>query len=219
MAHESSEHAATDCGWLGQIQVEGLRAAGVLVERFIQLVDGEGAAPDRPGSRDAATPTADPQPASMAAILPWFELWRDLTERTTDMLQRMGAPGAGPAGDGVQMGIDGTLTPTRPLVVGLGAGGRGQGEMWLHNGTEIDHGELVPHCGPLSDAWGNTLDCDVEIDPPKIATLPSRSSRGFVITVGACHEPPPGRYRGVVQVRGAEAVWMPIEVAVGARSS
>jgi len=205
-----------------EIQAEGLRAAGALVERLVRLVDGSQATT----VSDAADPTEEPPPSpaepagpAMGAILPWFELWRDLVERTTDTVQRLRGAAVGPAGDGVQVGIDGSLAPTHPLVIAADPGEHGQGEMWLHNGTTSDPGELIPHCGPLSDEYGATLACETEIEPPKIDGLPSRSSRGFVISVRADLEASPRTYRGIVQVRGAGAVWMPIEVVVRARSS
>lgn len=203
---------------LGEIQAEGLRAAAALVERVVHLVDGPMATPATDREEDASS--SDGPPATdMSAVLPWFDLWSDLVGRTSETLQRFRGADAGPAGDGVQIGVDGSLAPSRPLVLSLGPSHRGQGEMWLHNGTSEDHGELVPRCGPLSDVQRNVLEGDVEIDPAKIDGLPSRSSRGFVISVVAEPSTPPGTYRGIVQVQGAEAVWMPIEVVVTVRSA
>jgi hypothetical protein len=100
------------------------------------------------------------------------------------------------------------------LAVTVDVGGSGQAEMWLHNGTADDQGQLVPHCGPVSDGYGNVLEGEVDISPPKIDRLHARSSRSFVISVAAEPTAAPGPYRGIVQVRGAESVWMPIEVIV-----
>jgi hypothetical protein len=202
-----------------EIQAEGLRAAGALVERLIHIVDGSPTTAHGDGARSSDEPPSPPTEPDMGAILPWFELWRDLVERTSETVQRLSGADVGPSGDGVRIGIDGSLVPTRPLVVAIGDEGSGQGEMWLHNGTPTDHGALVPQCGPLCDSDGNRLECDVEIDPPKIDGLPARSSRGFAITVVADALAAPGTYRGVVQVSGADAVWMPIEVTVSMGSS
>lgn len=197
----------------GEIQAEGLRAAGALVDRLVHLVDGPRSTPaDDP---DAATP---PSGIDMAAVVPWFDLWRDLLDRTSDAVQRFQATRAGSSTEGVQVGIN-SLAPTHPLTFTISAGGSGQGEMWLHNGTPTDQGELVPQCGPLSDGYGNVLECEVDINPPKIDQLASRSSRGFAISVTTRSAAAPGTYRGIVQVRGAESVWMPIEVLVNAPSA
>ena len=204
-----------------EIQAEGLRAAGMLVDRLIHLVDGSPTAADQDGasaSRDEPA-SAGPTESQAGAILPWFELWRDLAERTSDTVQRLNGAATGPTGDGVQVGIDGSLAPVRPLTITVDSAGHGHGEMWLHNGTPEDHGELIPHCGPLSDEFGATLVHDAEIEPPKIDALMSRSSRAFAISIHADPASAPGTYRGIVQVQGAAAVWMPIEVVVGVKSS
>lgn len=203
---------------LGEIQAEGLRAAGALVDRLVHLVDGPHAAPDSEGdpTADATAPTG-PAGVDMGAVLPWFDLWRDLVERTSDTVQRFRATDTG-TGE-VRVDLDGSLAPTRALAIEVGPDGDGAGEMWLHNGTTTDRGELVPQCGPLSGIDGTALTCDVGIDPPKIDGLPSRSSRGFAITVAVDPSTAPGTYRGIVQVQGADQVWMPLEVVVPTVSS
>lgn len=207
---------------LGEIQAEGLRAAGALVERLVQLVDGPPPVAPDPADDDATVAKEQPsgeQPAvELGAVLPWFELWRDLVERTADTLQRFRAAESDPDGVRVQVGVDGSLAPTQPLVIAVDAAGTGRAEMWLHNGTADAYGALVPHCGPLCDADGNRLECELEIDPPKIDGLPARSSRGFVLSIVAGGAAP-GTYRGIVQVGGTAAVWMPVEVAVPVRPS
>jgi hypothetical protein len=202
---------------LEEIQAEGLRAAGALVDRLVHLVDGPRPAPESSeGSESAADPVDAPQrgPAGvdMGAVIPWFELWRELVERTSDTVQRLRTTHAGSTQ--VRVDVDGRLAPTLALAIAVGADGNGSSEMWLHNGTTTDHGELVPRCGPLNEVDGTVLTCDVEIDPPKIDGLPSRSSRGFTITVAVDAATRSGTYRGIVQVQGAEPVWMPLEVVV-----
>lgn len=198
---------------LGEIQAEGLRAAGALVERLVHLVDGPRADASAAESAEEESPST---PVDLGAVLPWFDLWRDLADRTSESLQRFQGAGVGPNGEGVRLGVDGSLVPAHPLVLSLDSARQGRGEMWLHNGTVDDHGELVPQCGPLCDAAGMQLDCDVTVDPPKVDGLPPKSSRGFTIAVAARADPIPGTYRGIVQIRGAETVWMPLEVVVAA---
>jgi hypothetical protein len=200
----------------GEIQAEGLRAAGALVERLVHLVDGPHQDPATEDPGISSEPEAASAPVDMGAILPWFELWRDLVERTSDTVQRFQGAGVGPTGEGVRVGVDGSLVPAQPLVVAVGPAGPGLGEMWLHNGTSDDYGQLVPHCGPLCDADGTPLDCDVTVDPPKVDGLPPKSSRGFTIAIATRTAPALGTYRGIIQVRGADAVWMPLEVVVTA---
>ena len=64
-----------------EIQAEGLRAAGALVERLVHLVDGSPATTASDRAADSADQPASPTDATgpeMGAILPWFELWRDV---------------------------------------------------------------------------------------------------------------------------------------------
>lgn len=212
MVNENGDRGVSNWALLGEIQAEGLRAAGALVERLVHLVDGpHGAAPDAPAAD--RTPPETPSTPDPGAILPWFDLWRDLVDRTADAVQRLQGVTDGPV---VQVGGDGYLAPPRPLSVVLDTSGHARTEMWLHNGTHTDQGELVPQCGPLSDVEGNELGCDVTIDPPKIDGLPSRSSRGFTISLTSDPASTPGTYRGIVQVRGADAAWIPLEVVVPA---
>jgi hypothetical protein len=191
----------------GEIQAEGLRAAGALVERLVHLVDGPRA--QQTDNQPEPTPAA-----AESAIQPWFELWHDLIERTSDTVQRLQGAGAGPGGHGIQVGVDGSLAPTNPLVLTLDSTGCGTGELWLHNGTADDPGSLAPLCGPLCGPDGTALHCEVTIAPPAVDGLPPRSSRGFTISVTVEPASAPGTYRGLVQVRGADAVWLPIEVVL-----
>jgi hypothetical protein len=208
---------------LGEIQAEGLRAAGSLVERLVHLVDGPStsnsvdSSPDLGASEQPAS--SGPSAAALGAVRPWFDLWSELVERTSDTLQRFRTTETGPDGTGVQVGIDGSLVPSRALTITVGSNGHGCGEMWLHNGTTADHGRVTPRTGSLTGADGAALACDVTIDPPSVESLVSKSSRGFAISVTVPPSAATGMYRGVIQVEGADAVWMPFEVVVSARPS
>ncbi|MDP1807226.1 MAG: hypothetical protein Q8K72_18765, partial [Acidimicrobiales bacterium] len=83
----------------GEIQEEGLRAAGALVERLVLLVDGPRVGPD--ADPDPARSEGTAGPADPGAVLPWFELWSDLVGRTAETMQRFRGVDRGPAGDGV----------------------------------------------------------------------------------------------------------------------
>jgi hypothetical protein len=203
-----------DTRLLSEIQAEGLRAAGALVDRLVQLVDGPHSGAEADGD---PTPQSGPASVDMGAVLPWFDLWRDLADRTSDSLQRLRAADAG--SEEVRIGVDGGLAPSRALAIITAPDGHGHGEMWLHNGTATDQGPLLPQFGPLHDPHGAALVCDIQIDPPMVDALPSRSSRGFAIAVTVDPSIPAGTYRGIVQVKGAEQVWMPVEIVVPAPSS
>ncbi|MCX6397951.1 MAG: hypothetical protein NTV23_15795 [Propionibacteriales bacterium] len=212
---------ATGVRLLGEIQAEGLRAAGALVDRLVHLVDGPRApeAGTDAVEDDQAPPPPGPAGVDLGAVLPWFDLWRDLVERTSDTVQRFRAAQDGTAGGEVRLDVNGGLAPTHPLRIELGSDGAGAAEMWLHNGTSAAHGSLVPTCGPLTGVEATVLPAAWTFDPPQVDGLPPRSSRGVMVSVAVGTETAPGTYRGIVQVRGAETVWMPVEVVVpeGAR--
>ena len=65
---------------LGEIQAEGLRAAGALVERLVHLVDG----PIEDKSEPSTNTVEGPSSAVMGAVGPWFDLWRELVERSAE---------------------------------------------------------------------------------------------------------------------------------------
>ncbi|MDQ2648445.1 MAG: hypothetical protein M3Z03_02690 [Actinomycetota bacterium] len=202
--------------FLGEIQAEGLRAAGALVERLVHLVDGPVPKFTPADPAEAPSDTLSATEDAMGAITPWFELWTDLVERTTATMQRVRGTTPDPVDGGVHLEVDGSLLPSHPLTVPVVAGGCTRTEMWLHNGSDDAYDGLAPRCGPLVTADGSTLQGTVHFEPSSIESLPARSSRGFLVEIAIDDGVAPGIYRSTVQVRGASAVWMAIEVVVDA---
>lgn len=188
---------------LGEIQAEGLRAAGALVDRLVHLVDGSassGADDPRPGS------ASDTQAATEA----WFDLWGDLMGRATRALGTVTPAGDGPAAP--RLDLAGTSAgPTVELTVV--PGGTATTELWLHNATADDLGPLAARCAPLVAPDG-VAGPEVVITPARIDGMPARSSRGLIVSVSAATDLSPATYRGVLQVDGAPEVWAPIVVLV-----
>ena len=181
---------------LADIQAEGLRAAGELLERML------GSEPDVPGRRPRS-PAGD-----YAAVV---DAWTDLMRRTLDVFARPGEPGA------VTVPVDsnGLSTPVQLEVNGDRASIDASGEVWLHNGTFSAVGPLTLHCGPLSDAGGNVLHAaEVRFEPRRVDLLEPRSSRAVAISLTPNGSLRPGTYRGAVQALGAPRLWLPIEVTV-----
>ena len=169
---------------MADIQAEGLRAAGDLIERML------GSEPD--GHARSSEP-------DYAALV---DAWMDLLRRTFAAF----APGA--QNGAVTVAVDSTAVG--PLVR-LAAGGTV--EVWLHNGTSEAVGPLAMRCGPLADAAGGVLEgAEVRFDPSEVALLPARSSRAVVVSLAAADPLPPGTYRGAIQAHGAPRLWLPLEV-------
>jgi hypothetical protein len=92
------------------------------------------------------------------------------------------------------------------------------GELWLHNPSAQPVGPLRLHLGELRSPDGRLAGGAVRLDPQAVPELPARSSRG----VSACFNPPDAavpppaaRYRGLLQVDGADAVAVPVELVIG----
>jgi len=173
---------------VADIQAEGLRAAGELLERVLRTE------PDAPAARPRAS-------AGAASAL--LDAWIELLRRTVDVL----APG--PDGAAVTVAVDAAGVGPQVRLNGASA------EVWLHNATPRAVGPLALHCGPLTGPEGAPLEgAGVRFDPAEIDVLPGRSSRGVVVSLDAAAPPPPGTYRGTIQARGAPRLWLPIEVVV-----
>jgi hypothetical protein len=174
---------------VAEIQAEGLRAAGELLDRVL------GAEPDAgPG------PPRRPPGGEATALV---DAWLDLVRRMVDALARPDAPGA------ITVAVDGSGVGPQVRLDGAPT------EVWLHNGTPRAVGPLALRCGPLTGPDGAALDgARVRFDPAEIDVLPGRSSRGVVVALDVGAEQAPGVYRGTIQARGAPRLWLPLEVVV-----
>jgi hypothetical protein len=179
---------------VADIQAEGFRAAGELIERMVR------SEPDGPGPRP-------PSAAGDWAAL--VDAWTNLLQHTVAGLARPGRPGE------VTVSVDSSgaapqvrLELPRKEEAGV--------EVWLYNGSFSDVGPLGLHCGPLSAPGGTLLDgVQVHFDPSEVPLLPGRSSRAVRVSLTAAASPRPGIYRGTIQARGAPGLWLPFEVAIG----
>ena len=181
---------------MADIQAEGLRAAGALLERML------GAEPEENGHRPA------PPTGEYAALV---DAWTDLIGRFVAGIAQPGGPEA------VTVPVDATgVGPPVRLVVDESTGDAGAGaEVWLHNGTSSPMGPLVLRCGELRNSDGKKLKgAKVRFDPREVEPLPARSSRAVTVSLVAKDELRPGVYRGTIQAQGAPSLWLPLEVAI-----
>ena len=178
---------------MADIQAEGLRAASDLLERILRSEpDGRGSRPSRP-------------PRDYAALV---DAWADLLGRVAAGLAEPAEPGA------VTVPVDSNgIGP--PVHLSLPESN--SAELWLHNGTFAAVGPLTLGCGPLTASDGTVLDgAELHFEPREIAELPPRSSRGVLLSLEANGFVASGVYRGTIQADGAPALWLPLEVEVGA---
>jgi hypothetical protein len=180
---------------VADIQAEGLRAAGNLLERILR------SEPDAPGARARSSSSG-----SVGALV---EAWTDLLQRTLAALAAPGETGA------LTVAIDANGAGPQVRLAASDAGEGEATEVWLHNGTLAAVGPLALRCGPLTDADGTVLDgADVAFEPREVEQLPGRSSRAVAISLAADGPLRPGTYRGTIQAHGAPALWLPLEVVV-----
>jgi len=181
---------------MADIQAEGLRAAGELLERML------GSEPDG----------RDQRPRSSAgSYMALVEAWTDLLGRTVAGLAQPAQQGA------VTVAVDASdVGPPVRLVMSASTDLPGAvAEIWLHNGTAAAVGPLTLSCGQLSDSGGKALKAaEVHFEPRRVALLPARSSRAVVVSLAATGTLRPGIYRGAIQADGAPRLWLPLEVEV-----
>ena len=184
---------------LADIQAEGLRAAGELLERVL------GSEPDhaRPPSRSAG--------ADYGALV---DAWTDLLRRTLAALAQAGQQ---PGAVTISVESSGVGPPVRLATGGAHDADGAVTEIWLHNGTFSAVGPLTLRCGQLTDAAGSVLEgAEVLFEPRDVGMLEPRSSRAVEVTLASNGSPRPGTYRGTVQAQGAPRLWLPIEVEIEA---
>jgi hypothetical protein len=181
---------------MADIQAEGLRAAGDLLERVLGTESGP------PTTREAS-----PATEYQAFVDAWIEVLR----------QTFAGLAQPPAGETVTVAVErnGVGPPLRLAIGPANEPDERSAEVWLHNGSRSAVGSVVFRCGELSDARGELLEgVEVRFDPAEVDAMPARSSRAVVVSLVGPGSPRPGTYRGTIQARGAPGVWLPLEVVV-----
>ncbi len=224
---------------LVDVQRRGLVAAGDLVDRLVRMVDGDDRLGDGvgvgdrtgadagPGARgaDAAAERRDPLTAGATDEL--VRAWADIVRLGLDAFGQFLPPTAtgrpdtpGRASVDIATGVS-TGVVRLEVACGRSASGAGPAdptgvrpgvEVWLHNAGGQEHAGLRLHCGDLRASDGTVLPAGALRFDPDVVDLPSRSSRGVVVSVEA--DPPPGTYRGVILAAGVPDAWLPFEVVV-----
>ncbi len=226
---------------LVDVQRRGLVAAGDLVDRLVRMVDGDDRLGDGVGVGDRTGADAGPgaqgadaaaaerrHPLTAGATDDLVRAWADIVRLGLDAFGQFLTPAAAGWPDTTpgRATVDiatGVSTGVVRLEVARGrsasgadpADGTGGGpgvEVWLHNAGGQEYAGLRLHCGDLRASDGTVLPAGRLRFDPDVVDLPSRSSRGVVVSVEA--DPPPGTYRGVILAAGVPDAWLPFEVVV-----
>lgn len=220
--------AATDLPWasvfdptanaraLSAIQSEGFRAASELVDRFVRIATSSIA--ERRESTVQADHTSNgdkPAGAGSLDIEGLTKLWWSATGqfllqsssaaaaalRPTARLDLRNADSSGQVG----------LEATKPDVAAT--------EIWLHNNTFDDLGDIRLRCSELLSHDGSVIASAATWFEPESVSMPERSSRGVHLKVNVADDVPVGQYRGILLVDGHPDLWLPVVLRVLAPAS
>jgi hypothetical protein len=200
---------------LGNVQRRGLHAASQAVDTLLSTMDAGRSGPGRTGD--------DPE-GSDSDIGRLAALWTELVTRGLSEMVRLGRSDGQHGGEsfnsdsGPRVWVDlGSGQSAGSVEVAVDASGSTSmpGEVWLHNHTSDPLGPVRFHCGELRSPNGVTVPSeDVRFDPPEVAEIPGRSSRGIDVSVSGDSPRASGIYRGIIQAMGAPAVAVKIELTV-----
>ncbi|MFN8033970.1 hypothetical protein [Mycobacterium sp. ST-F2] len=188
---------------LGAIQAEGFRAASQLVDRFVRAAtvgDTQPASGDPPGPNGAGQSDLERLTRAWWAMFGQFLLGA--------------APGSLPGAGGA-----GSLTFGQSAAGGMVTlEGTGPGwvstEVWLHNNTHNDFGEVSLHCSALVAHTGHVIAASAAVCDPDPVPVPARTSRGVQLRVQLAPFDPPGIYRGTLLATGQPDLWLPVALTV-----
>lgn len=198
---------------LGEVQRRGLEAANQVVSRLVQR-PGADAGPlfgAETGSADGSSAGAgagsgepgDPVAQFAAMAETWMAAVSEVFSGAS------AGPSTRPAAAPEGIAVDPLVMPV------IAPGTSGAGEFWLHNNSGEAVREVRLHCGDLRSHCGGAIGADrIRFDPPEMAELPDRSSRGITLSIDVPHGTRADVYRGAVLASNLPEVWLPVEVRV-----
>jgi hypothetical protein len=195
---------------LSAIQAEGFRAASQIVDRFIRIATPE------PGADGGGAPSG--QLFTSAAASNVVSDLETLTRSWWSTVGRMllqSAPNAGAANDGATTLDLANAESTGQIDLVADVGGSVSTEVWLHNRSADDLGEIALRCSDLLSSDGHLFQTESITLEPAVVPMPARSSRGIAMNVRVAEYVRPGVYRGTLLVEGHPKLWLPVGLIVG----
>lgn len=217
---------ATNARALSAIQAEGFRAASKLVDRFVgrangningHSANGNGAKPD---TGKHAPASANGNGESLLDDLNLDQLmktwWLIAGQVLVGSARMAAAPFTGrlAGGDGPASMDLGNSEGERGIELQAETAGRATAEVWLHNRSPDDLGDVVLRCSDLLGHDGDIVEAAAMRFDPKVVPMPARSSRGVVISVALTPRVRPGVYRGTLLAGGNPDMWLPVVLTV-----
>jgi hypothetical protein len=194
---------------LSAIQAEGFRAASQIVDRFIRIVTPEAGAEGGGG-----TPEQVVTSAAASNVVSDLET---LTRSWWSMVGRMllqSTPKSGAGGDSATTLDLANAESTGQVDLVAVVDGSASTEVWLHNRSADDLGEIALRCSDLLSSDGHLFQAESITLEPAIVPMPARSSRGIGMNVRVAEHVRPGIYRGTLLVEGHPRLWLPVELVV-----
>jgi hypothetical protein len=200
---------------LSAIQAEGFRAASELVDRFVRSAGGGAGA-----SGGAAGPAAQlsvEQRESVTGALDLEPLMRSWFAMVGQYL--MGADHTvGSVVDGAALDLA-DASSSGALALAITLPGMATAEVWVHNRSGLDLGDITLRCSELMADSGNVIRSDeIRLDPEVVA-MPARCSRGVIFEVKVSQDISPGLYRGNLLVQEHAELCLPVTMRVRASLS
>jgi hypothetical protein len=198
---------------LSAIQAEGFRAASELVDRFVRTPGGGRSAMDLP--QGATPPIRVEQRESIVGAMDLEPLMRSWFSMVGQYL--IGSERSVPTVvDDAELDLAGS-SASGTLELGATVPGMATAEVWLHNRSAEDLGDIRLHCSDLMAHAGNLIHSDeVRVDPDVVA-MPPRCSRGIAVEVKVSQGISPGVYRGNLLVQDHSELWLPVALRVRAQ--
>jgi len=194
---------------LSAIQAEGFRAASQIVDRFIRIVTPEAGADGNGG-----TPEQLVTSAAASNVVSDLEA---MTRTWWSMVGRMllqSAPKAGAGSDGATTLDLANAESTGQVDLVADVGGSASTEVWLHNRSADDLGEIALRCSDLLSSDGHLFQSESITLEPAVVPMPARSSRGIALNIRVAEYVRPGLYRGTLLVEGHPKLWLPVGLVV-----
>jgi hypothetical protein len=199
---------------LSAIQAEGFRAASRIVDQFVRAVgssaNGEATATpvDTTNGHAAVDTNATVDGSSELERLTraWWSMVGQSLLRSMPLTATAGS-------ESVSLDVN---NPDAKRAVNLEApvGGSANSEVWLHNRGPDDRGDVRLRCSDLLSHEGKVIGADAVRMDPAVVPMPTRSSRGVVITIDIAPEVAPGVYRGTLLASGHPDLWLPMTLTV-----
>jgi hypothetical protein len=198
---------------LSAIQAEGFRAASRIVDQFVRAVgsstDGEATATPADSTNGNAAVNGDGAVDGIQDLERLTRAWWSMAGQF--LLRSMPLTSTG--SESVSLDVN---NPDAKRVVNLEApvGGSANSEVWLHNRSPDDRGDVRLQCSDLLSHEGKVIGADAVHIDTTVVPMPARSSRGVVITVDIAPDLQPGVYRGTLLASGHPDLWLPVVLTV-----